>query len=235
MLMPLQPSWEDIGLRLLATLVAAGIVGLNREVKGHAAGLRTTTLVALAAALAMIQANILLPTAGKPEGGFATMDVMRLPLGILTGVGFIGGGAILKQGASITGLTTAATLWIVTAIGLCFGGGQYELGAIGTVLAFVVLWGMSWVDDHVLREYRALLTIAMPRGAAPPDLDAFLAPLGYRAHFHHLGRPADGEALVRFEIRWKQKKKEPPAQGLIEALVSEYPVRVFQIISRANH
>ena len=54
---------------------------------------------------------------------------MRLPLGILTGVGFIGGGAILKKGGSITGVTTAATLWIATVIGLCLGGGQLALGA----------------------------------------------------------------------------------------------------------
>ena len=75
----------------------------------------------------------------------------------------------------------------------------------------------------------------MPLGAAPPDLDAFLAPLGYRAHFQYLRRPADGEVLVSFEIRWKQTKKEPPARGLIEAVASEYPVRVFQIDSRASH
>jgi hypothetical protein len=70
---------------------------------------------ALAASIAMIQANILLPLDGKQSGSFAVMDLMRLPLGILTGVGFLGGGAILKKGGSITGLTTAATLWIASA------------------------------------------------------------------------------------------------------------------------
>ena len=78
-------------------------------------------LVGLAAALAMIAGNILLATGGKAETSFATMDIMRLPLGILTGIGFIGAGSILKRGASIEGLTTAGTLWLATVLGLVFG------------------------------------------------------------------------------------------------------------------
>src|ERR1700742_368369 len=128
MIMPLQPTWADIVGRLLLTLIAGVMLGVNREARGHAAGLRTTILVTLAASVAMIQANILLPLEGKNPGSFAVMDLMRLPLGILTGVGFLGGGAILKKGSTITGVTTAATLWIATVIGLCLGGGQLGLG-----------------------------------------------------------------------------------------------------------
>jgi putative Mg2+ transporter-C (MgtC) family protein len=111
-MMPLHPTWEDICLRLLLTVIAGAMLGFDREARGHAAGLRTTILVALAASVAMIQTNILLPLEGKDQGSFAVMDMMRLPLGILTGVGFLGGGAILKRGGSISGVTTAATLWI---------------------------------------------------------------------------------------------------------------------------
>ena len=74
------------------------------------------------------------------------MDLMRLPLGILTGVGFIGAGTILKRGELVTGVTTAATLWIITVIGLCFGGGQLALGSIATILSFIALWVFKWVD-----------------------------------------------------------------------------------------
>ncbi len=118
MQMPLSPSWTDIIVRLALAMIAGAVLGLNRGARGHAAGLRTTILVTLAAAAAMIQCNILLTLDGKQPGFFAVMDLMRLPLGILTGVGFIGGGAILKKGGSITGVTTAATLWIATVIGL---------------------------------------------------------------------------------------------------------------------
>ena len=127
--MSLYPSWQDIGLRLLLTLLAAAVIGLNREARGHAVGLRTTILVSLAACVAMIQANILLPLGGKTAASFGVMDLMRLPLGILTGVGFIGAGTILRRGDLVTGVTIAATLWVVTVIGLCFGGGQPSAAA----------------------------------------------------------------------------------------------------------
>lgn len=97
----------------MLTLVAGGLIGLDRERGGHAAGFRTTILVALAACLAMIQANLLLSIYGKTPGSFTQMDVLRFPLGVLTGVGFIGGGAILKRGDILTGVTTAATLWFM--------------------------------------------------------------------------------------------------------------------------
>jgi len=138
--MPLHITWADIAVRLVSALIAAAILGYNRGEHGKAAGLRTTMLVCLAAALAMVAVNILLPLAGRSPDSFVTTDLMRLPLGILTGVGFIGGGAILRRGNLVTGVTTAATLWYVTVVGLCFGGGQILLGCIATAIGALVLW-----------------------------------------------------------------------------------------------
>jgi putative Mg2+ transporter-C (MgtC) family protein len=121
--MPLELTWTDIVIRLALTMLASGVIGLNRGARGHAAGFRTTILVGLAASVAMIQTNILLPLSGKTPEAFSVMDLMRLPLGILTGVGFIGGRTIVKKGDLVVGVTTAATLWLVTVIGLCIGGG----------------------------------------------------------------------------------------------------------------
>src|SRR5277367_4296835 len=140
MSMPLHPTWQDIGVRLLLTMIASAVIGLDRGAQGHAAGLRTTILVGLAAAIAMLQANILLSIGGKASDSFGVMDLMRLPLGILTGVGFIGGGAILRRGDLVTGVTTAATLWATTVIGLCLGGGQLGLGIGAALLAVFTLW-----------------------------------------------------------------------------------------------
>jgi MgtC family len=109
----------------LALSAGAGLaIGLNRGEHGHPAGLRTTLLVALAATAVMIQVNLLLPMAGKAPDSFITNDLVRLPLGILSGIGFIGAGAILRRGDAGRGITTAATLWMMTIIGLCFGGGR---------------------------------------------------------------------------------------------------------------
>src|SRR4051794_23049944 len=127
-------EWSQIALRLGFTAVAGALVGLNRGEHGHPAGLRTTMLVCLAASVAMIQANILLGTVGKTPDSYVNFDVMRLPLGILSGMGFIGGGAILRRGNIVIGVTTAATLWFVTVMGLCFGGGQLTLGTTMLVL-----------------------------------------------------------------------------------------------------
>jgi putative Mg2+ transporter-C (MgtC) family protein len=137
--MPLTLTWEDIALRIALTILASGAIGFDRDIEGHSAGLRTTILVGLAACLAMVQANWLMNAVGKSSGSFVELDLMRLPLGILTGVGFIGGGAILKRGDNVHGLTTAATLWFVTVVGLCFGGGQIALGAAGGVLGLLIL------------------------------------------------------------------------------------------------
>jgi putative Mg2+ transporter-C (MgtC) family protein len=90
--MPLTLGWREIALRLALSLIAGVLIGLDRGERGRPAGLRTTLLVCLAASVAMIQANLLLGTSGKPANSFVTLDLMRLPLGILTGMGFIGGG-----------------------------------------------------------------------------------------------------------------------------------------------
>jgi putative Mg2+ transporter-C (MgtC) family protein len=93
-IMPIALTWTDIATRLMVTIVAGVLIGYDRSEHGKTAGLRTMVLVCLAASLAMIQLNVLLPLAGRSSNSFVMNDLMRLPLGILTGVGFIGGGAI---------------------------------------------------------------------------------------------------------------------------------------------
>src|ERR1700744_4067055 len=127
--MPLVVTPGDLALRLGLAVGGGLLSGLNRDEHGRPAGLRTTLLVCLAASVAMIQANLLLSLTGKSPGSFITLDVMRLPLGILSGMGFLGAGAIVRRPDLVIGVTTAATLWMVTVIGLCFGGGQFILGA----------------------------------------------------------------------------------------------------------
>jgi putative Mg2+ transporter-C (MgtC) family protein len=119
--MPTHLGSAEIAVRLLCTLLAGALVGFDRGEHGRPAGLRTTMRVSMAASLSMIQANLLLPVAGKAGDSFVVMDLMRLPLGMLSGMGFIGAGAIVRRDNFVVGVTTAATLWFVTVIGLCFG------------------------------------------------------------------------------------------------------------------
>src|SRR5215469_13198782 len=120
-------TWQDVAIRLAGAVIAGSIIGYDRGAHGHAAGLRTTILMCLAATGAMIEANLMLTVQGKTSSSFATMDVLRFPLGILSGVGFIGAGAILHRERLVTGVTTAATLWLVTMIGLLLGAGYLGL------------------------------------------------------------------------------------------------------------
>ena len=83
---------------------------------------------ALTASASMILGNVLIGTSGRAPNSFVTMDVMRLPLGILTGMGFIGAGAILHQGNMVLGVTAAVTSWVTTLVGSCFGAGEHGLG-----------------------------------------------------------------------------------------------------------
>jgi len=237
-MMPLHATWADISLRLILTMVAGGMLGFNREARGHAAGLRTTILVALAASVAMIQMNILLPLEGKDQGSFVVMDLMRLPLGILTGVGFLGGGAILKRGGSITGVTTAATLWIATVIGLCFGGGQVALGVIATGLAMLTLWAMQWIDAHIPREHRGTLVVATAPGMPSPDLGNLLRPAGYSVRFLKQSKiePSQNheQIEIHFEIRWKQAETASPTLEFLAAVNKICNAKSFELISEID-
>jgi putative Mg2+ transporter-C (MgtC) family protein len=161
--MPLTLTWHEIALRLALSIVAGALIGFDRGEHGRPAGLRTTLLVCLAAAIAMLQANLLLTTRGRTADSFVTIDLMRLPLGILTGMGFIGAGAVFRRDGLVLGVTTASTLWFVTVIGLCFGGGQILLGMTGLVLGLVVLTGLRWVDNNMVQDQHAILSLTTDR------------------------------------------------------------------------
>jgi putative Mg2+ transporter-C (MgtC) family protein len=159
--MPTEVHWPAIALRLLLTVAAGSLLGIERSRTGHAAGLRTTLLVALAASVSMIEMNLLIQTNGKPQSSYVTMDVMRLPLGILDGMGFIGAGAILRKNQLIVGLTTAATMWYATVVGLCMGGGQLILGSVSAAIGFVVLGWFRVLETRVERYQPAELTLTI--------------------------------------------------------------------------
>ena len=159
--MPLHITPLDIALRLLAAVLAGGLIGYERGRRGEIAGLRTTMLMCLAATGAMIEANLMLVVDGKTNASFTVLDALRFPLGILSGIGFIGAGAILRRGRIVTGVTTAATIWLVSVIGLILGAGYIAFGAALTLLAFVVLTLLKHIEPKVRREHRAVLTVRL--------------------------------------------------------------------------
>lgn len=203
--MPLTLTWHEIVLRLALAVVAGGLFGLDRGEHGRPAGLRTTLLVCLAATVAMIQANLLLATVGKAANSFVTLDLMRLPLGILTGMGFIGGGAILRRDNLVYGVTTAATLWFVTVIGLCFGGGQIALGIAGFLLGMAILSGLRWFDYHMKQEQHGILTLTT-ENSQPTDeeIRTTVRKAGYKISVSSVAYVNQTERReLEFNLRWR--------------------------------
>lgn len=140
-------QWARIALRLAAAVILAGIVGLERELKGEPAGLRTHMLVSLGAALFTV-----VPLEMAPE-----VDIGELVKGIASGIGFLGAGAILKmtQDAEIHGLTTAASIWATAAIGLAAGAGWIGAALIATLFCWTILRVLRAIDNYLERRRRS--------------------------------------------------------------------------------
>ncbi|HEY1721576.1 MAG TPA: MgtC/SapB family protein [Magnetospirillaceae bacterium] len=218
--MPFHPDWGDIALRLFLTAVTGAIIGFDRGEHSRPAGLRTTLLVCLAASVSMVLTNQLLNMTGKTADSFAVADVLRLPLGILSGMGFIGAAAVVRRGDLVLGVTTAATLWFVTVMGLCFGGGAIRLGLVTFALGFLTIWGLKFLEKRMITHHRATLTVETENGGpTQTDIQNLMREAGFRTEilstkYHDHGRIC----LIRYVIRWHARlgKKEAPA--VIDAL-----------------
>jgi putative Mg2+ transporter-C (MgtC) family protein len=224
--MTLTLTWSEISLRLALTVAVGIVVGYNRSEHGKVAGMSTSVLVCLAASVAMIQVNLLLPTSGRPANSFVMNDLMRLPLGILTGVGFIGAGAIMRRDNLVIGVTTAATLWLLTVIGLCLGGGQVALGLVATLLGLLALWGLKAVECLLKLEHRGSLTLELGAGA-PSDAQIRdrLAARGFTIAGvrTQLRKEVDRRHLT-FELNYLRRSKPVETPQIISELAAEQGV-----------
>ena len=206
--------WTAIALRLALTVLAGGLLGADRSRNGHPAGLRTVLLVALAASVAMIQMDLLLPTSGKTLSSFSVMDVMRLPLGILTGVGFIGAGAIVRRGDLVLGITTAATLWFATVVGLCLGGGQIVLGSVAALIGYGVLSALRHIENFIEKYQPAtLVLVTREETLTPADLRIRLEAARIRVRSLSVDHSPGDRQSIRCQVRWPtiEGADHPPA------------------------
>jgi putative Mg2+ transporter-C (MgtC) family protein len=136
-------SYGDIALRLGIAIILGGIVGLEREYQNQPAGLRTHIILVLGAALTTI-VSIDLQNSDPP---LISGDIMRLSAGVITGIGFLGGGAILRFGANVKGLTTSTSMWTMAIVGIAVGAGLYFPAVITTVVVLLVLLLLNIVED----------------------------------------------------------------------------------------
>ena len=133
------PLWEGV-VRLLLIVVLAGIVGLERELRDQEAGLRTHMLVGVGATLFVITGNFAWSELEFGNDVGVVLDPSRVVAYVITGIGFLGAGTIIKHGINIKGLTTAASLWVVAAVGVAVGAGEYGLAVVATAIVLLSLW-----------------------------------------------------------------------------------------------
>jgi putative Mg2+ transporter-C (MgtC) family protein len=165
----------DLALRLLIAAALGAGIGVEREVHGHPAGMRTHLLVSLGSALFTILSihgfGELAGTAGQ-----GPVDPSRVAAQIVSGIGFLGAGAILKDGFTIRGLTTAASLWATAAIGMAAGAGQWTLAVVVLLIAIVSLWPLNLVAErlHGIVRGKVAIRVVVENAAALEGIKTFL-------------------------------------------------------------
>jgi putative Mg2+ transporter-C (MgtC) family protein len=142
------PTDLEMVLRLLLTLVLSGLVGLERQVHRRDAGLRTHILVALGSTLIMLTSLYVFDI----YKGQVALDPVRIAAGVVTGIGFLGGGTIIRSPDGVKGLTTAASLWVVAGIGLAVGVGFNKIAVYATILVLIVLHFLRYVEGSLTKE-----------------------------------------------------------------------------------
>lgn len=154
--------WGNLALVVISmvlSLLLVGIIGFEREYRGHNAGLRTHVLVALGSCIIMV---ISMYSIGYGQ----SMEPMRLAATVCTGIGFLGAGVIIQTGTTVKGLTTAATLWMSMSIGLACGSGNFVIAIIGTILAVICLVCFIPLENFASKR-NPIIYISIPVDSSP--------------------------------------------------------------------
>jgi putative Mg2+ transporter-C (MgtC) family protein len=176
-------GWPHVLLRLFVAAVLGGAIGFERELRERQAGLRTHLVVSVGSALFTLVSAYGFRDFLVNGGSLVRTDPTRIAAQIVSGIGFLGAGAIIRQGLSVRGLTTAASLWLVAAIGMASGAGYYDGAVIATLGALLTLGPLRIVAYKVIRRYRPevdRLLVEIPAGGSPAPLIDAVERLGGR-------------------------------------------------------
>jgi putative Mg2+ transporter-C (MgtC) family protein len=184
-----------IAIKLVLAIVCGGAIGFERELSRKAAGLRTNVLICMGSALFMIVSRHI-------GGGAPYTDPARLVAQVVTGIGFLGAGVILQARGSVTGLTTAATIFVVAAVGIAIGEGMFGVALLSTALIIIVLVALRRVERFVLRRQRMFHYSLKTRD--PAQFLENLLDLLERQHLHledfDVDNNPEGEHVVRLSV-----------------------------------
>ena len=165
--------WAEVLVRVILAGALGGAIGAERELREREAGLRTHMLVAVGAALFTIVSAYAWADFEFSQRNGITFDPTRIAAQIVTGIGFLGAGAIIRHGLSVRGLTTAASLWVVAAIGMASGAGYYSAAVITTIVVLISLWPLRIVAHRMFERIRPgelRLEVELQAGQSPSVL-----------------------------------------------------------------
>jgi putative Mg2+ transporter-C (MgtC) family protein len=160
----------DILIRLALSFAAGAVIGFERSSRRQVAGMRTHVIICLGAALLMIL-SIWLP---QEFGHLKNGDPGRIAAQVVSGIGFLGAGAMIRLGNNVRGLTTAASLWLIAAVGMTIGAGQYLAAAVTEGLALAALWGLAKFESRVFPAERNKTLVLSFKGGVP-DINGLIS------------------------------------------------------------
>ena len=226
----MEPDLNLIISRLLLAFLAGGIIGIERALHGREAGFRTHTLVSVSSSLLMLL--MLFQWQLIPIEFIDTVrtDPTRMAQGIMTGIGFLGAGVILKEGLTVRGLTTAASIWMTAAIGIVIGLGLYEAAFIATAITVITLSLFRWVEGKIPSMKYAHLQIRFLRSKQHAD-EAFLRSVisEHKIKSYEAGyKLYDEGRIFQYEMTL-QTKDSKNFNGLTQSLLDLEDVHEFKI------
>jgi len=216
-------TWQEELLRVVVAAGLGGAVGLERELREREAGFRTHMLVSVGSALFTLVSAYGFHEFLVHGGNVVRADPTRIAAQIVTGIGFLGAGAIIRQGFSVRGLTTAATLWVVAAIGMASGAGYYSAAVITTALVLFSLWPLRIFAFRVMQRVRPetdRLLAQLPAGESPAPLIERLEELGGRLEALEIGHEADRRTVL-MDVKLPPRADAP---GIVAKLSELDPV-----------
>ncbi len=219
-------------LPILAAIVTGGLIGYEREYRGRAAGMRTHILVCLTSTLLMLAAVHQLDwMAGTPRE-VIRIDPVRMAHGVLTGIGFLCAGVIFREGFSVRGLTTAASLWITASLGLLYGISLHRLAIAGAVATLLVLAGLRLLDGRLPRIRHVDVAVRYRREGAPTEAEftALAVAHGLKPDvIVHRLLPEEGGVELASTL---QGRSGPSFQPLVDKLLADPAVISFEVSPR---
>jgi len=222
-------DYPEITLRLLIALICGGLVGLERSYHARPAGFRTHTLVCLASALLMLVTVYEGQWFDYRGMGRVAIDPTRMAQGIMTGIGFLGAGVIMKEGLSVRGLTTAASIWITAAIGVLVGIGFYFPAALALAMTLGTLSAFRWFENKMPSQQYAQFIVKFDRRSAmsQPELKKLVSSHGFTIANLQYRLIQDGK---QFEYRMMLRTQNPDnLLQLSDALLTIATVAEFRI------